>query len=69
MKETPLKAILDRNLYSVLIKENFNDTLELLEEVVNYGTNLIPRCFESSGKEIKDIVIIICFFKACCIFT
>ena len=63
MKEEPHKAILDRDLYSAFIKENFSDSLELLEELVNYGSNLIPRCFESSDKKLKDIVIVINFLK------
>lgn len=63
MKEEPLKEILDRDLYTVFIREHFKDTLSLLEEVINYGTRLIPRVFESSEKKLHDIVIIVSLLK------
>ncbi len=51
MSEEPHKILLDRDLYSVIIREYFADTLSLLEELVNYGSNLIPRCYQSSEKK------------------
>jgi len=62
MPEEPHK-ILERDLYSVLIKEHFSESLELMEDLVNYGTNLIPRCYASSEKKIHDIVILVNFLK------
>lgn len=58
MKETPHPAILDRETSVVHIKEHFAHTVELVREVVNYGSNLIPRCFVSSDRKILDIVIL-----------
>jgi hypothetical protein len=63
MPEEPHKILLDRDLYSVLIKEHFSDSLSLLEEMVNYGSNLVPRCFVSSEKKISDVVIVLNFLK------
>lgn len=63
MTEEPHKILLDRNLYSVIIREYFADTLSLLEELVNYGSNLIPRCYQSSEKKLHDIVILLNFLK------
>jgi uncharacterized protein DUF5677 len=63
MASEPHKGLLDRDLYAVLVKENFSETTDLLEELVNYGSNLIPRCFHSSKKELHDIVIILNFLK------
>jgi hypothetical protein len=63
MANEPHEALLDRDLYSALIKESFSETTNLLEELVNYGSNLIPRCFESSDKKLHDAVIILNFLK------
>jgi hypothetical protein len=63
INEKPLASLLDRDLYSVLVKEQFTPTLELLEELVNYGSNLIPRCFESSDKKLHDLIILLNFVK------
>ena len=63
MASEPHNILLDRDLYAVFIKENFSETTDLLEELVNYGSNLIPRCFESSEKKLHDTVIILNFLK------
>ena len=63
MPEKPHDAILDRTLFRTQIAESFSMQLNLLEQIVNYGTNLIPRCFNSSKKEVPDIVAILCFLK------
>jgi Family of unknown function (DUF5677) len=63
MPNEPHKGLLDRDLYAVLIREHFSETTDLLEELVNYGSNLIPRCFHSSNKGLHDIVIILNFLK------
>jgi hypothetical protein len=62
-EDTPHKDILDRHFYSAFIDQEFKDSLQLLEELVNYGTNLVPRAFASSDKEIKDIVIVSTLLK------
>lgn len=61
--EEPLKDILDRDLYCKLVEEYFGETLQLLRELANYGSNLIPRCFVSSNGEITDIVLLISMLK------
>ena len=63
MATEPHRILLDRDLYHVLIKEHFADSLGLLEELVNYGSNLIPRCFESGEKKLHDVVILLNFLK------
>jgi hypothetical protein len=40
------------------LEEHFNEVLSLVTELVNYGSNLIPRCFASSERAIPDMVII-----------
>jgi hypothetical protein len=61
--EKPHKYLLDRDLYSVIIKEQFAESLSLLEELVNFGSNLIPRCFESSDKKLHEVGILLNFLK------
>lgn len=63
MPDIPHKTILDRDLFRMQIGESFEAQLELLEQMVNYGTNLVPRCFDSSGKKLPDIVCIGSFLK------
>jgi len=56
-------GILDRPLFYVQIKETFSEQIALLEQLVNYGTNLVPRCFNSSDRKIPDIVVLLSFMK------
>ena len=63
MPDSPHTAILDRNIFRFQIEESFASQLEVLEQMVNYGTNLIPRCFDSSEKKLPDIVCIGSFLK------
>jgi hypothetical protein len=58
MKEEAHKIILDRQTSAQHIKDHFIDSLELVREVTNYGSNLIPRCFVSSKRTLQDIVIL-----------
>ena len=56
-------GILDRLLFRTQIGESFADQIALLEQVVNYGTTLIPRCFYSSDRGVADTVAIPSFLK------
>lgn len=40
------------------VKAHFADGLWLLKDMVNYGSNLIPRCFVDSGRELPDIIVL-----------
>jgi hypothetical protein len=59
----PLTTILDRDEPVRDVCAHFSDQLELLRDIVNYGSNLIPRCFESSPKSVADIVVIAVLLK------
>lgn len=63
MTEEPHSAILDRLVFRAQISESFAAQLILLEQLVNYGTNLIPRCCYSSERKIPDIVVLLSFLK------
>lgn len=60
---TPLTTVLDRDTPVRDVTDHFGAQLELMRDVVNYGSNLIPRCFESSPKGIADVVIIAMLLK------
>lgn len=63
MKEEENKLILDRKESMELVEIHFKDQIQLLQEIVNYGTNLIPRCVKSSKREMHDIFILIVLLK------
>jgi hypothetical protein len=58
MMETEYKKLIDRDKYEKDAKVHYAKQLELLEDLVNYGSWLIPRAFDASEKRLKDIVII-----------
>jgi hypothetical protein len=56
--ENEYKPLLDRERASADVKQHLSPWINLLRDVTNYGTNLIPRCFSSSEKKLKDVVVI-----------
>jgi hypothetical protein len=58
MKEKSLIKILDRDRFTVEAKQIFPKQIELLVDMVNYGTNLIVRAYDSSGKKLEDGIVI-----------
>jgi len=46
-KENPYEPLLHRELHVHDVKEHFSKQLELLRDVVNYGTNLIASTFQA----------------------
>lgn len=58
IKENEFRALLDRDGVISDVKRAFPEQLELLRDLTNYGSNLIPRCFGTCGKELKDLVVI-----------
>ena len=62
-KETPNENMLNRDEARVFIKQNFQDQLDVMEDIINYGTHLIPRCFKSSEKSITDAILIFVLLK------
>jgi len=61
----PHKCILDRDLASAVIREYFADVLVALEDVIDYGTHLVPRCFHSSPRLLTDVILIPVLLKRC----
>lgn len=56
--ESAHKGFLDRETVVAAIDKDLKPWCDLLEDLVSYGSNLIPRCFVSSGRELKDIVVL-----------
>ena len=63
MNDDSFKYILNRNEAVKAINDHFQDTAKLLRDVVDYGTNLIPRCFKQSSRHLEDIVILAVLLK------
>ncbi len=62
-KDDAYKNILNREKVEKDVKKFFQSQIYLLKSLVDYGTNLMPRCFSSSKREIEDIVILSVLLK------
>jgi len=58
MREKEFKLIIDREKYERDVKQYFSKHIDLLIDLVNYGSNLIPRVYSSSNKKLEDIIVI-----------
>ena len=58
MKEEPLKALLDKETHILDLNEHFSEILNAMQDMTNYGTNLIVRCMTTSDKDLKDAIAI-----------
>jgi hypothetical protein len=58
IKEDECRALLHRDKVIADVKRAFPEQVALLRELTNYGSNLIPRCYISSEKELKDLVVL-----------
>lgn len=56
--ESAFTALLDRDKVAADIKEHLSPWTALVNDMTNYGTNLIPRCFTSSDRDLKDLVVL-----------
>lgn len=52
------KELLDRDFHQEHIDEHFLPVLGVLEDIVNYGTNLIVRCFATGDRKLKDAILL-----------
>lgn len=63
MADNSFKYILNRDEAVKAINDHFQDTVTLVRDIVDYGTNLIPRCFKQSSRRLEDIVILAVLLK------
>jgi hypothetical protein len=63
VKETEFKLIIDRERHKNDVQKYYYKHIDFLEDLVNYGSNLIPHSYESSNKKLEDIIIISVLLK------
>lgn len=56
--ESAHEGLLDRETVAALMKRDLKPWCDLIEDLASYGSNLIPRCFVSSNRGLKDSVIL-----------
>jgi hypothetical protein len=57
MPEVPNPILLNRDEAMTAVATHFAPQIELLTQMTNYASNLIPRSFSSSKKQILDIMV------------
>ncbi len=58
LREQSHPAILDRDAVIADAEKHLTPWLDLIRDLVNYGTNLIVRCVNSTERKTKDKVIL-----------
>jgi hypothetical protein len=56
--ESVFRPLLDREKTLADVKRAFSSQLQALSDIVNYGTNLIPRCYGSSDKGLEGLIVV-----------
>lgn len=51
-------AILNRAEAEHNVEKHLKSQIDALRQVVDYGTHLIPRCWHSSGRTVRDMVLL-----------
>ena len=63
MKEKELEKLLYREKSGIETSQIFSKQIEALIDMVNYGSNLIARAYDSSNKGLEDIIVIAVLLK------
>ena len=58
LREQEHPALLDRKTVTADAEKHLTPWLDLIRDLVNYGTNLIVRCVQSSERKTKDRVVL-----------
>jgi hypothetical protein len=58
VRENEFKPLIDREGVVADVRKHLSPWIVLIEDVTNYGSNLIPRCFSSSPRGLRDTVVI-----------
>lgn len=58
VREHEHPALLDRENVTADAEKHLKPWLDLVRDLVNYGTNLIVRCVQSSERKTKDRVVL-----------
>ena len=54
----PHRAVLDREAIEFFVKDQLIGSIDLLKELVDHGTDLIPRAYGNGAGKIKDICLL-----------
>jgi hypothetical protein len=57
MPDTPHSTLLDRSTQTSAIAKGYTPQLDMLTDMVNYTSNLILRCYGSSEKQLRDLIV------------
>lgn len=69
MRENEFKDLLDRQRHKDDVQQYFSSQINALTDMVNYGTWLIPRAYDSSPKRLEDVVVIGIMLKQVVVMT
>ena len=58
MKEKEFKLIIDREKHKIEARQTFSEQIEVIVDLVNYGSNLIVRAYDSSKKQLEDVIVL-----------
>lgn len=61
--ESEFKLLIDRQKNIKDVNDNYKEYTNVLIDMVNYGSWLIPRAYNSSKKDIESVVVISVLFK------
>jgi hypothetical protein len=63
MPDNPHQKIYGLDEAQAFVKENLSTWVDFLQDLANYGSNLIPRCYVSSERSLADTVLIASLLK------
>ena len=63
MPEREHLTLHDRRQAAAIVAQHYSAQLELLVELVNYASNLIPRVYSGSEKQMRDLIACYAFLK------
>jgi hypothetical protein len=63
MPDNPNRNIYDIELARQYVVVDYGPSLNFLQDLANYGSHLILRCFDSSQREIEDVVLVATLLK------
>jgi Family of unknown function (DUF5677) len=58
MPDKPNQKIYDIELTRAFVREDMGETIKFLQDLANYGSHLVLRCFTASQREIVDVVLV-----------
>jgi Family of unknown function (DUF5677) len=57
LPEAPFLPLLNRDEAQDIVSQHFGPQVAMLTELTNYASNLIPRAYRSSDKQLRDLIV------------